>query len=104
MNFDEFMKYKEFLANVQEAREEIIKEVADWDDPTKRKIDAGTVSCDDDERYEREPIRKAIKKMFPIFKNEDIDAAIEHCCKKTGQSRQREDFYKCVWGQLFAKL
>lgn len=97
--------FKEFVESINEEREKDINEVADWDNPDKRKKDSDTISCDDDETYEREPIKRAVSKAYPgIFTTSEIDNAIEHCCKKAGQSRQREDFYRCVFDRLFAML
>jgi hypothetical protein len=96
--------FEDFVKNINEERAKKINEIADWD---TRKIikDRETISCDEDEEYERIPIRNSIKKLFPgIFTNEVIDSAIEHCCNKQGQSRQREDFYKCVYKRLMETL
>lgn len=103
MSYNEFSELQDFIEKINEERNQLITEVADWDDPKKIKKDKDTVSCDDDERYERQPIRKAIQKMFSGVSMEDVNAAIEHCCKKKGQSRLREDFYKCVYLQITAK-
>lgn len=96
--------FEEFVKNINEERENKINEIADWD---TRKIlkDKETISCDEDEEYERVPMKNSIKKSFPgIFTDAAIDSAIEHCCKKSGQSRQREEFYKCVYKRLMETL
>lgn len=96
--------FDDFLKAIESEREEYINEVADWDDPDLIKKDRDTISCDEDEMYEREPIRRAIKKLYPIFTIEQINEAIQSCCEKDGQSRLREEFYKCVISELFGKL
>lgn len=95
--------FEEFVKTINEEKATYLTEVAKWDNPEKKKRDANTISCDDDdEGYEREPIRRAVKRMYPSwFTTDQINTAIEHCCKKAGQSRQREDFYKCVLDKLF---
>lgn len=96
--------FEEFVKSINEERENKINEIADWD---TRKIikDKETISCDEDEEYERVPIKNSIKKQFPsIFTDKAIDSAIEHCCEKDGQSRQRVDFYKCVYNRLMETL
>lgn len=96
--------FEDFVKNINEEREIIINEIAAWD-THKIKKDRETISCDEDEAYERIPIKNSIKKLFPgIFTDEAIDSAIEHCCNKKGQSRQREDFYKCVYKRLMETL
>ncbi len=95
----------EFINEAKKQREKYVNEVADWDDPEKKQKDKDTVSCDKDELYEREPIRRAVKKEYPNqFRTSEIDDAIEHCCKKKGQSRQRDEFYECVYKNLFSKI
>jgi hypothetical protein len=95
----------EFIEETKKEREKYITEVASWDDPDKIKKDRDTISCDDDETYEREPIRRAVAKKYPNqFRTSEINDAIEQCCKKKGQSRQREEFYKCVHEYLFKKI
>ncbi len=96
--------FKLFTESVEEERKKSINEIADWDDPKLKKKDADTISCDDDERYERVPIKRAVKKMYPnLFTDNEIDAAIEACCKKFNQSRERQAFYSCVITVLFEK-
>lgn len=97
--------FEEFVESISEERVEIINEVADWDNPKLKQKDKATISCDDDEAYEIEPIRRAVRKTYPnIFTDAEIEAAIGHCCKKEGQSREREDFYQCVYDRLFEML
>lgn len=79
--------FEDFVNNINEERTKKINEIADWD---TRKIikDKETISCDEDENYERFPIRNSIKKLYPgIFTNEVIELAIDHCCNKVEQSR-----------------
>ncbi len=84
--------------------EEFIKslnEIADWDDPTQKDKDRDTISCDDDERYERDTLKKAISKEYKNwYKPSEIDDAIKYCCNKEGQSRKREEFTRCVLNRL----
>ena len=97
------MKLTEFVKIINDEREKMINEIACWD--TKKIVqDRDTVSCDEDEKYEREVILKSIKKEFGYFTEEQISNAIEECCKDKNQSRKREDFYKCVYGKLFSKI
>lgn len=96
--------FEDFVKKIYEERENKINEIADWD---TRKVlkDKETISCDDDENYERVPMKNSIKKQFPgIFTDNVIDLARNHCCNKEGQSRQREDFYKCVYKRLMETL
>lgn len=71
---------------------------APWDDPKKKKIDAGKISCEED--YEIYHLKKIIKKTLPEYTDEEIDNAIETCCKKNGQSREVDDFIGCVVNNL----
>jgi hypothetical protein len=96
--------FEDFVKSINEERENKINEIADWD---TRKIlkDKETISCDDNEEYERVSMKNSIKKQFPgILTDNVIDVAIKHCCDKKGQSRQREDFYKCVFNRLMETL
>tara|TARA_R110000868_G_scaffold323689_1_gene584621 strand:+ start:501 stop:809 length:309 start_codon:yes stop_codon:yes gene_type:complete len=96
--------FENFVKSINEERETKINEIADWD---TRKIikDKETISCDGNKEYERIPMKNSIKKIFPgIFTDEAIDKAIEHCCNEREQSRQREDFYKCVYNRLMETL
>ena len=96
--------FEEFVKNINEDRARKINEIADWD-TRKIKKDRETISCDEDEEYERIPMKNSIKKLFPgIFTDAAIDSAIEHCCNKKGQSRKREEFYKCVYNRLMETL
>lgn len=85
----------------------LITEVASWDDPHKKYLDKGTVSCDEAERYERVPIKNAVKKLYPgFFKDSEIDSAIQNCCQSTEQAREREEFFSflIIFLGLFYKL
>ncbi|MFZ6053513.1 hypothetical protein [Halocola ammonii] len=84
---------------------ERINEAADWDNTKLRQKDKATISCHPDESYEMEPLKKEIRNTHPgHFTKAEVDAAIEHCCKKKGQSRNRDEFYECVYNRLFEKL
>lgn len=97
------IKLEEFVKIISKERENLINEIASWD--TKKIVqDRDTVSCDEDEKYEREVILKSIKKSFGYFTEEQIAYAIEECCKDKNQSRKREDFYRCVYGKLFSTI
>ena len=93
--------FDEFYEILQKEVKDYLAEVASWDNPELRKKDRDTISCDKDEMYERLPIRRAVRKIYPgRYTTEEINQAIEFCCKKKGQSRKREDFYRCVFDYL----
>ncbi|MFI0427374.1 MAG: hypothetical protein ACH34V_10500 [Flavobacterium sp.] len=54
--------FEDFVKNINEERTKKINEIADWD---TRKIikDKETISCDEDEEYERVPMKNSIKKQ-----------------------------------------
>lgn len=93
-------QYDLFLESLESEHQRIIKEIANWDNPHKKYLDKGTVSCDEAEMYERIPIKNAIKKLNTMFTDDEINRAIEHCCKIDGQSRQRKEFLNCVFNFL----
>lgn len=94
-----------FIDEVEKERLQSIKEVASWDNPNLKKKDRDTISCDDDERYERVPIRNAVNRLYPeVFTNDEINDAIESCCKKYNQTRERQAFYTCVLDKLLADI
>lgn len=71
----------------------------DIDNKIKKAIDRDFVSCD--ETYELSYIKTAIKKHYgSLVSDNDIDAAIKHCCNAIKPPRKREDFSKCIKNKL----
>ena len=100
-----FSELAAFTNEVGKERVELLKEVASWDNPKLKAKDADTVSCDDDERYERVPIRRAVKRLYiDMFTDDEINEAIEKCCKKYNGTRERDAFYQCVLTNLFKDI
>jgi hypothetical protein len=102
------VKFSELVAFTNEVgkeKVEVLKEVASWDNPKLKAKDRETISCDDDERYERVPIKNAVKRLYPkLFTDDEIDNAIESCCKKYSGTRERDAFYACVLNKLFEDI
>lgn len=96
-----YKNFEEFKLQVNEERDLLITEVADWDNPKLKKLDRDTVSCHEDEKYEMTPIVNAVKKKYDNqFTDDEIAQALKSCCNSDNQSRQRDNFLNCVYSTL----
>jgi hypothetical protein len=68
------------------------------DDKHKKKYDRGFVSCE--EHYEKVYIIDTILEHLPDYTREQVEKAVEHCCKTIGAPRPRKQFLQCVAQQL----
>jgi len=74
----------------------------DWSDYDQKKIrdkrDGGFVSCE--ESWEVEYILRKVRKYAPRKTDEQIKAAISHCCLTIKGNKPRGPFMECVMARL----
>ncbi len=68
------------------------------DDKHKKKYDRNFVACD--EKYEREYIVKIIREEFPYYTQQEVEQAVDSCCKSIPAPRPRDKFLECLKGKL----
>ncbi|HLP55074.1 MAG TPA: hypothetical protein VK151_08600 [Fluviicola sp.] len=94
MALKKFKTYSEFKS---------VTEAAEWDDPTKKKIDALFVSFDDDEKYEQkyfhEGVVEILKKEKIDYTSVGLNLTILSCLKVVPNSHPRKALLKCVLGK-----
>lgn len=79
---------------------QLLTEVAKWDDPEKKKIDAFFVSFDKDEMYEPEYL---LKSLILILKGHGINASVDSvwsailkCKEQVAHNHPRKGMIKCI--------
>ena len=68
------------------------------DDKKKVKEDRNFVACK--EKYEMDYIKGEVKKTNPELSDEQIDEALEFCCKEVPPPRPRKKYMECLEKQL----
>ena len=71
---------------------------SDYDDKKKKGVDAKFFSCEED--WERDYLKRKIKRLFPRLDEASIEAAIKSCCQEIPAPRPRKQFVECVMRKL----
>jgi hypothetical protein len=73
---------------------------SDYDDKKKKHTDALFFSCE--ETWERDYLTKKIQKVYPLYSEAAVTAAISACCVEVRAPRPRKPFVECVMRRLRA--
>jgi hypothetical protein len=71
---------------------------SDYDDKKKKGVDSRFFSCE--EQWERDYLKRKIKRLFPSLNEISIEAAIGSCCTEISAPRPRKQFVECVMRKL----
>jgi len=76
----------------------LIEDWSDYDDRKKKRTDALFFSCE--ESWEREYLVRKIRKVYPLYTESAVIAAIAACCVEVPAPRPRKNFVECVMQRL----